>query len=434
MLLRACRFEPGSGHIAALPVVVCWRLMMAVNLSPPGALLPIGGVMLGSAAAGLRDSRRGNKRDDLTVITMPPDAAVAGVFTRNRFPAPPVALCRSRLRANIRPRAFAINASIANAGTLGEGLADARQCCKLLAGMLDIRAVEVLPFSTGVIMERLPMQKYAQGLHQCVNHLTSNGWLRAAKAIMTTDTVAKAVSRRVIDKEKGCTYAITGIAKGAGMIHPQMATMLAFVATDAAVELPTLQKWQREIVVDTFNAVSVDGDTSTNDSFMLAASGAKGKPSKAALVKLRAAINEVCALLAFAIVKDGEGAGRIMTVRVLGGRSFAVCRRVADSVCRSPLVKTALAAADANVGRLLMAIGNAGGGFSPNKVAVNIGGKPVIKNGGMDNRYDEKQVAKIMQQKEIQVDIILNGGDASATLTTCDLTEDYIKINASYRS
>ena len=407
---------------------------MAVNLSSPAALLPVGGVMLGSAAAGLRASGDGKTRDDLTVITLPPDAAVAGVFTQNRFPAPPVALCRSRLRANIRPRAFAINASIANAGTLGAGLADARQCCKRLAEILNIRAVEVLPFSTGVIMERLPMQKYASGLHQCVNHLQARGWLRAAKAIMTTDTEAKAISRRVTDKERGCSYAITGIAKGAGMIHPQMATMLAFVATDAAIDISVLQKWQREIVRDTFNAVSVDGDTSTNDSFMLAASGAGGRPSKPALVMLRAAINEVCAHLAFAIVRDGEGAGRIMTVRVLRGASFAVCRRVADSVCRSPLVKTALAAGDANVGRLLMAIGNAGGGFAPGKVAVAIGGKPVIKNGGTDNRYDEKAVAKIMRQKEVVVDITLNGGDASAILTTCDLTEDYIKINASYRS
>ncbi|MGI9337743.1 MAG: bifunctional glutamate N-acetyltransferase/amino-acid acetyltransferase ArgJ [Gammaproteobacteria bacterium] len=406
---------------------------MAVNLSPPVGLLPVGGVLLGSAAAGLRDGGgRGKKRDDLTVITFPPDAAVAGVFTKNRFPAPPVALCRSRLRANIRPRAFAVNASIANAGTLGAGLTDARQCCTLLAKMLDIRAVEVLPFSTGVIMERLPMQKYAEGLHKCVSCLQPNGWLRAAKAMMTTDTVAKAVSRRITDGKRD--YSITGIAKGAGMIHPQMATMLAFVATDAAINLPTLRAWQREISADTFNAVSVDGDTSTNDSFMLVATGAAGKPSKSALGKLRAAINEVCAHLAFAIVRDGEGAGRIMTVRVSGGKSFAVCRRVADAVCRSPLVKTALAAADANVGRLLMAIGNAGGGFAANKVMVSIGKMPVIRNGGMDTRYDEKAVANIMRQKEIAVDITINGGSASATLTTCDLTEDYIKINASYRS
>lgn len=381
----------------------------------------------------MRDSRiRGKKRDDLTVITLPPGAAVAGVFTRNRFPAPPVKLCRSRLRANIAPRAFAINASIANAGTLGAGLADARQCCALLAAMLDIRAVEVLPFSTGVIMERLPMTKYENGLRECVSRLQPGGWLRAAKAMMTTDTIAKAKSCRI--KDGGREYAITGIAKGAGMIHPQMATMLAFVATDAAIDAPTLRKWQREIVADTFNAVSIDGDTSTNDSFVIAASGAAGKPAKAALNKLRTAINEICAHLANAIVRDGEGARRIMTVRVLRGGSFAVCRRVADAVCRSPLVKTALAAGDANVGRLLMAIGNGGGGFSPNKVSVAIGGLPVIQNGGTDNRYDEKQVAKIMRQKEITVDITLNGGDASATLTTCDLTQEYVRINADYRS
>ena len=401
---------------------------MPVNLPPPAKLLPVCGILSGSAAAGLR----AKGKDDLTIIALPEHSKVAGIFTQNKFPAPPVQLCRQRLKAGIQPRAFAINASIANAGTLGEGLADAKQCCKLTAQLLGILPKEVLPFSTGVIMERLPMQKYARGLQLCASNLKTNNWLRAAKAIMTTDTIAKAASRRVIDGDKQLT--ITGIAKGSGMIHPQMATMLAFVATDADISLPLLQKWQKQIAADTFNAISVDGDTSTNDSFMLAASAASGKPSAGALAKVREAIYEVCAHLASAIVRDGEGAKKIMTVRVLRGRSFALCRRIADGLCRSPLVKTALAAGDANVGRLLMAVGNGGSGFAPNKIAITIGGKPVIKNGGIDSCYDEKQVAKIMRQKEIAVDVFLNNGAASATLTTCDFNEDYIKINAAYRS
>ena len=400
---------------------------MAVNLKPPRALLAVRGVLLGSAAAGLR----GRGRDDLTVVTLNDGAAVAGVFTQNRFPAPPVTLCKRHLRKG-KARALAINAGIANAGTLGEGLEDAKESCRLVAALAGCRAGEVLPFSTGVIMERLPMKKYARGLKQCANNLKPDGWLRAAKAIMTTDTVAKGISRKTADGKR--QYNITGIAKGAGMIHPNMATMLAFVATDAAIGVAALREWQRDIAAKTFNAISVDGDTSTNDSFVLIATGEAGKPSARAMRKLQSDIGEVCKHLAHAIVRDGEGAKKILTIRVLKGKNAEVCRRVADSVARSPLVKTALAAGDANVGRLLMATGNAGGGFAPEKVCATIGGARVIKNGGLDLQYKEQTAAKAMRKAEVELEIALNNGSASATVVTCDFTEEYIKINASYRS
>ncbi len=329
-------------------------------------------------------------------------------------------------------RALAINAGIANAGTLAAGMADARQCCKLTAKILGCRAREVLPFSTGVIMERLPMERYASGLKLCAQNLQPQGWLAAARAMMTTDTVAKAASKTVAAGKSN--FAVTGIAKGSGMIHPNMATMLAFAATDAAIPAPLLQKWQREIAAETFNAISVDGDTSTNDSFLLIATGAAGTPSRQTQTKLRNAISEVCAHLANAIVRDGEGAKKILTITVARGRTPELCRKVAESVARSPLVKTALAAGDANVGRLLMAIGNAGGGFNPNKITVTLGAVPVVRGGGLDSRYAEKAAAKEMQKKEIRLEILLNNGAAKTVLATCDLTHGYITINADYRS
>ena len=400
---------------------------MPINLAPPESLLPVGGIRLGTARA-----IKSKTRHDLAVIALPPGSATAGVFTRNRYPAPPVQICRRRLAGeNPRIRALAVNSGIANAGTLGAGLQDARQCCKLLAERLRVPAASVLPFSTGVIMERLPMEKYAAGLRECVADLRADNWLAAARAIMTTDLVPKGCSRRVPDGEK--IFTVTGVAKGSGMIHPNMATMLAFVAADAAVAAPQLRAWQREIAAKTFNAVSVDGDTSTNDSFLMTASGAAGVPSRAGLRKLRRAFWEVAEFLAEAIVRDGEGAGKLLTIRVLGGK-LSARRRVAEAVARSPLVKTALAAGDANIGRILMAIGNAGGGFEPGGVSAWIGEAPIILGGGIHPRHSEAAATAAMGGEEVSLTIRLDSGPGELVFKTCDLTADYIRINASYRS
>ena len=399
---------------------------MPVNLSPPPPLLPVGGVRIGTARA-----IKSKTRHDLAVLTLPANAAVAGVFTQNRFPAPPVQICRQRLQDNSPVRALAINSGVANAGTLGAGLQDARQCCKLLAQLLSVPQNAVLPFSTGVIMERLPMEKYAAGLRQCVDELKDDNWTAAARAIMTTDTVHKGASRQVQDGEK--TFTLTGIAKGSGMIHPNMATMLAFVAVDAALPPQKLRAWQRTIARQTFNAVTVDGDTSTNDSFLMMATGAAGKPSRAGETKIRRAFMEISRILAEAIVRDGEGAKKLLTIRVLGATP-QVRRRTAEAVARSPLVKTALAAEDANIGRILMAIGNAGKGFNTEKVAAKIGSAPIILRGGIHPQYCEEKAAAEMRRDEVELTIKLDEKNGEFALKTCDLTEDYIRINAAYRS
>lgn len=404
-----------------------WR-RMAVNLRPPDFLPPVRGVRLGVARA-----IRSKTRNDLTVMELAPGASVAGVFTQNRFPAPPVEVCREHLAAgggNIR--ALAINAGIANAGTLGRGLRDARRSCKLLAGLLGCGARDILPFSTGVIMEYLPMEKYAAGLRQCMQNLSADNWLAAARAIMTTDTVPKGAFRTVRAGKQ--EFTITGIAKGSGMIYPNMATMLAFVATDAKIAPRRLAAWQKQTAAQTFNAISVDGDTSTNDSFIVAATGAAGACRGAAAEKVRAAIADTCAELAEAIVRDGEGAEKLITIHATGADSPAACRRIAATVARSPLVKTALSAGDANVGRFLMAIGNAGGGFDPRRVCMFIGGAPVIKNGGLHPRYNEAKTAAILAEKEIMIRITAGNSRHAAALKTCDLTRRYIEINADYRS
>ena len=399
---------------------------MPVNLSPPSVLLPVGGIQLGTARA-----VKSKTRHDLAVLTLPAGAAVAGVFTRNRFPAPPVQICQRHLAAQNPVRALAINSGIANAGTLGAGLEDARKCCENLAKLLAVPAESVLPFSTGVIMERLPVKKYAQGLRSCVAGLKADNWTAAARAIMTTDIVPKGASRQV--RDGGKTFTLTGIAKGSGMIHPNMATMLAFAAADAAIPAQTLRAWQRKIVRETFNAVSVDGDTSTNDSFLMMATGAAGAPSRTGAAKLRAAFAEVCAELAEAIVRDGEGAGKIMTIRVRGATASAR-RRVADSIACSPLVKTALAAGDANIGRFLMAIGNAGGGFDPDRVSAWIGDAPIILGGGVHPQRSESAAMAAMKRDEVELTVHLDNGGGECVLKTCDLTAEYIRINAAYRS
>ncbi len=401
---------------------------MAVNLRAPDFLPPVRGVRWGAARA-----IKSKKRDDLAVMEIAAGSTVAGVFTQNRFPAPPVAVCREHLAAggeNIR--GLVVNSGIANAGTLGRGLRDARKSCKLLAELLRCRARDILPFSTGVIMEYLPMENYAAGLRRCAQNLAADNWLAAARAIMTTDTVAKGAFRTV--RIGGREFTVTGIAKGSGMIHPNMATMLAFVATDAGVSARRLAAWQKQTAAETFNAASVDGDTSTNDSFLLAATGLGGACRGAAAEKVRAAILETCAELAEAIVRDGEGATKLITIHAAGADSRAACRRAAEAIARSPLVKTALAAGDANVGRFLMALGNAGGGFEPRRVCMKIGGAPVIKNGGLHPRYDEAKTAAALAKTEITISITLGGSPHAAAVKTCDLTHRYIEINSDYRS
>lgn len=367
------------------------------------------------------------------MMEIAPGAVVSGVFTQNRFPAPPVEVCREHLAAGGKNiRGLAINAGIANAGTLARGLRDARRSCRLLASLLGCGARDILPFSTGVIMEYLPMEKYAAGLRECVQTLSADNWRAAAAAMMTTDTAAKGAWRVV--SEGGRQFTVTGIAKGSGMIYPNMATMLAFVATDAAVPKRRLDSWQRAIAGETFNAISVDGDTSTNDSFLLAATGAAGACRGAAAEKVRRAIAEVCAELAEAIVRDGEGAAKLITIRARGADTPAACRRVAAAIALSPLVKTALAAGDANVGRFLMAAGNAGGGFDPRRFGMTIGRAPVIKNGGLHPRYDEAKAAAALAGEEIEIIITLGDSPHAAAVKTCDLTRRYIEINADYRS
>lgn len=375
---------------------------------------------------------KSKNRDDLTVLAIDAGATVSGVFTQNRYPAPPVQVCRTHLgvdKTNGDIRGLAINAGIANAGTLGRGLHDAQESCRLLANLLGCEARQILPFSTGVIMEPLPMENYARGLQRCAGKLIHDNWLAAASAIMTTDTVTKGISRQV--QINGNTITVTGIAKGSGMIHPNMATMLAFVATDAAIPAPLLAQWQRDIVDDTFNAISVDGDTSTNDSFMLIATGKAGDGNHTVV---RDAIAGVCAHLAECIVRDGEGASKLVTIRVYGGSDKETCLRVARAVACSPLVKTALAAGDANVGRFLMAIGNAGGNFVPDCVTMHVDSTPVLFNGGLHSEYCEEKTAAVLAMDEIMIVIGLGKGAYEATLKTCDLTARYIEINAAYRS
>ena len=404
---------------------------MAVNLAPPGRLMPVGGVSLGTTAAGIKKS----KRDDLAVISLCEGAEVAGIFTQNRYPAPPVQICRRHLEANRGIRGLAINAGIANAGTAGQGLKDARESCRRLAALIHCGESQILPFSTGVIMQRLPMAKYIAGLKKCAANLHPDNWAAAAKAIMTTDTVAKGISRQIHIGGKAIT--VTGIAKGSGMIHPNMATMLAFIATDAAVSRTLLQRWLREICADTFNAISVDGDTSTNDSAIFIATG-KIKTDAANRKKLFNAILEVCGHLAESIVRDGEGATKLITIRASGAPNFSVARAAAEAIATSPLVKTALFAGDANVGRLLMALGNIRPQFDSARVNLSLkSGKkiaPVIRGGGLHPQYSEAKSSRILANAEVEIHIEMNQGMHRAILKTCDLSPRYIEINAAYRS
>ncbi len=409
---------------------------MPVNLTAPDpdSLLAIDGVELGFAEAGIRKAGR----RDLMLVRLASGAQVAGVFTRNSFAAAPVQVCREHLAAGASVRALLVNAGNANCGTGAPGLADARRSCELVAAAIGCGASQVLPFSTGVILEPLPMAKIEAALPQCVASLGAANWAQAASAIMTTDTVPKGGSTTV--KLDAATVRITGIAKGVGMLQPNMATMLAYLATDAAVAAPVLQALVRRVADRSFNRVTVDGDTSTNDSFVLIATGRAAMVPIAddadpRLPLLEAALVDVAARLAQAIARDGEGATKFITVDVRGAASEDEALRVARGVANSPLVKTALFASDPNLGRLLMAIGNAGiADFDTSRLQLRLGGVTVIENGGRAASYREEDGARVMQPAEITIDIDLGRGSAKTTVWTCDFSYDYVKINAEYRT
>ncbi len=406
---------------------------MAVGLTGLPALLPVPGIRLGTARAGIRKP----DRRDLVVIECQPGTQAAAVFTRNRFCAAPVIVAREHLTAT-PPRALLINTGYANAGTGDPGLMDARQCCDALAGRLGCQAAEVLPFSTGVIGERFPMDRLIAGLPAAIASLSDDGWAEAAHGIMTTDTVAKGASRQL--QVEGRPVTVTGIAKGSGMIRPDMATMLVFIATDAAIASPALHTLLREASDRSFHCITVDGDTSTNDACLLLASGRAGHQLIAAAgdpgyQALRAAVSDLCCELAQMIVRDGEGASKFMTITVTGADSEADAREVAFTVAHSPLVKTAFFASDPNWGRILAAIGRAPiRRLDVAGVSVRLNDVRVVSRGARDPTYREEQGAAVMRQPEITVHIDLGSGSHAATVWTSDLSHDYVRINAEYRS
>ncbi|MDO9242415.1 MAG: bifunctional glutamate N-acetyltransferase/amino-acid acetyltransferase ArgJ [Rhodocyclaceae bacterium] len=412
---------------------------MPVNYATPAPdqLHAVAGVRLGVAEAGIRKA----KRRDLTVIELAAGSRVAGVFTQNRFCAAPVQVCQENLKKE-GIRALVINTGVANAGTGAAGLQAAQLTCAALARCMEIRADQVLPFSTGVILEPLPVDRLKAGLPACITALRSDGWHAAAHAIMTTDTVAKAASKKVGAGNTAAT--ITGMAKGAGMIRPNMATMLGFVATDAAISQPMLERLVKEAADESFNCITVDGDTSTNDSFILIATG-QG-PAKFETVDApgwAAFKQDVIALareLAQAIVRDGEGATKYIEVAVAGGRTREECKAVGYAIGHSPLVKTAFFASDPNLGRILAAIGYAWNNdpglkdLDDTKVKVWLGDTLVAENGGRAASYREEDGAAAMKPAEIKIRVDLGRGSHTATVWTCDFSYDYVKINADYRS
>jgi glutamate N-acetyltransferase/amino-acid N-acetyltransferase len=413
---------------------------MPVNLAAPdpASLRPVAGVRLGIASAGIKKPGR----RDITLIELAPGSQVAGVFTQNRFCAAPVTVCKQHLGLNGQHsddiRALVINTGNANAGTGEEGLARARRTCAAVADLFGIRPEQVLPFSTGVILEPLPIDKILPALPAAQADLAANQWSEAAHAIMTTDIVAKGASRQI--QLAGKTVTVTGIAKGSGMIHPNMATMLGYVATDAGIAPALMQRMVKDVADVSFNCVTVDGDTSTNDSFILIATGQAGNAqisdaASADYAALKAALSEVAIELAQAMARDGEGATKFMTIVVEGGRDHAECKQIAYAIARSPLVKTAFFASDPNLGRILAAIGYAGVmDLDVNTLKVYLGDVLVAENGGRAASYTEAQGAAVMQEAEITVRVVLNRGSVNATVWTCDFSYDYVKINAEYRT
>jgi glutamate N-acetyltransferase/amino-acid N-acetyltransferase len=409
---------------------------MPVNLSAPdpAALFAVPGIRIGVAEAGVRKANR----KDLTVVLIDEGAAVGGVFTQNRFCAAPVQVCRDHLAAGHGIRAMLINTGNANAGTGEDGLARTRATCIALARQLDLAPEQILPFSTGVIMEPLPIDRIEAGLPAALADAADNHWARAAEGIMTTDTVPKAFSRQV--QIGGATVSVTGISKGAGMIRPNMATMLGFMATDAKIDPALIQPLARQLADASFNRVTIDGDTSTNDSFVVIATQKAAHATITSLDSaegqaLVAAMQDVARLLAQAIVRDGEGATKFIAVQIDGGRDAAECRQVAYAIAHSPLVKTAFYASDPNLGRILAAVGYAGiADLDQTGIDLFLDDVHVAVKGGRNPAYREEDGQRVMKQSEITVRVNLGRGNASETVWTCDFSHDYVSINADYRS
>ena len=415
---------------------------MTVNLQAPDPanILPVPGVRLGITQAGVRKVGR----KDLTVILLDEGSAVAGVFTQNRYCAAPVQICREHLSgvnsssAETQIRALVINTGNANAGTGAKGLADARATADVIAALLKVKPQQVLPFSTGVIMENLPVDRIVAGMPAAIADAQAAHWAKAAEGIMTTDTVPKAFSAQVV--LSGQTVTITGISKGAGMIRPNMATMLGFLATDANIEATLLPALATDLANSSFNRITIDGDTSTNDSFMVMATRKAAHPvisnwDSADGKALRTAMMSVAQKLAHAIVRDGEGATKLITIRVDGGKTSEECRLAAYAIAHSPLVKTAFFASDPNLGRILAAVGYAGiHDLNQDLIAMHLDDVCVVQNGGRNPAYQEADGQRVMKQSEITIRIDLGRGTATDTVWTCDLSHDYVSINADYRS
>lgn len=409
---------------------------MPVNLSAPqaGALLPIEGVRIGVAEAGIRKANR----KDLTVVLLDEGCSVSGVFTSNRFCAAPVQICRENLEAGQGVRALLINTGNANAGTGADGMARARATCEALASILGAQAEQVLPFSTGVIMEPLPHDRVIAGLPAAIADAKADNWFAAAQGIMTTDTLPKGFSASVQIGAK--TVRVTGISKGAGMIRPNMATMLGFIATDACVSQKLLKQLSLELAEGSFNRVTVDGDTSTNDSLVVIATNKAGNAAIENLEStdgqlLKAAMLDVARQLAQAIVRDGEGATKFITITVEKGKTEEECRKVAYAIAHSPLVKTAFYASDPNLGRILAAVGYAGiTDLDQSGIELFLDNVHVATAGGRNPQYREEDGQRVMKQSEILVRVALGRGDAAQTVWTCDFSHEYVTINADYRS
>ena len=412
---------------------------MAVNSPLPVAadLKPVAGIEIGFAEAGIKKPNR----KDLLVMKLADGATVAGVFTKNRFCAAPVQVSKANLAAvtnGAAPiRALVVNTGNANAGTGETGLANAQATCAEVAKLLGCEAGQVLPFSTGVILEQLPIQKIVAGLPAAVANLKADNWFNAAEAIMTTDTQPKAASRTVTIG--GHDVTMTGISKGAGMIKPNMATMLGYLAFDAKVAQPVLDELVKYAADRSFNSITIDGDTSTNDSFMLVATGAGALEVNTAsgpeYEALRDAVTDISRNLAQQIIRDGEGATKFITITVEEGRDLEECRKIAYAIAHSPLVKTAFFASDPNLGRILAAVGYAGvDDLDVTKLDLYLDEVWVAKAGGRNPDYQEADGQRVMKQAEILVRVKIARGDATATVWTCDLSHDYVSINADYRS
>jgi len=408
---------------------------MPVNLKPLtiDSIFPIKGLLLGIAKAHIKKPNR----KDLLLVTIAEGSKVSGVFTQNAFCAAPVLLCKEYLKNSAGIRALIVNTGCANAGTGEDGISKAKETCKAVSELLSIKPEQVLPFSTGVILESLPIDKIKNGLPDTIKNLDPSHWIDAAEAIMTTDIVPKAASRKIKIQDK--EVVISGVSKGSGMIHPNMATMLSFIATDASVNQILLDKLLREVTRESFNCITVDGDTSTNDSFILIATGKAehdeiNQEDKSYEI-LRDAIREVAIELAQAIVRDGEGATKFITIQVESGVDDAECRKVGFAIAHSPLIKTAFFASDPNLGRILAAIGYAGiESLDITKIQLFLGNVLVVEKGGRAISYTETQGQEVMKHPEISMRILLNRGHANATIWTCDFSYDYVKINADYRT